>query len=264
MRTLRDLKESTRALILLEIVTNRPRNLLSVSSKLGITVQGTSEYMRNMAKEGLVKKIGGEYRATKKGVDLLQERMVELKDFVDTSMKQLEIVDVCGAIAGNTIGRDDEVALFMEDGTLVAYSGKESPSTGYAMFDAKKGEDVAVRDLTGMVALKPGKITVQQLPSAQEGGTRAISAEEVKKSVRGMEFSRLAVTDVVSSSLAHSLDMDVDFDFAPLASSVEASLLGLNVLIMASREEIPNIVSRLESENSRLEDPIPYEVKALA
>lgn len=263
MRMLRDLRESTKVLILLEIVENTPRNLLSISSKIGITVQGTSEYIRTMRNEGLVKKIGGEYRATKKGVDLLQERMVELKDFVETSMKQLEIVDVCGAIAGDDMEKDDEVGLFMEDGTLVAYSGKESPSTGYAMFDARKGEDVAVRDLTGMVSLRPGKITVLQLPSAQEGGTRAISLEEVRKSLKGIEFGKLAVTDAVSSSLARSLNMEVDFDFAPLASSVEASLLGLNVLIMASREEIPNVVTRLESENSKLEDPIPYEVKAL-
>ena len=261
---LRDLRETTKVLILLEIVRNRPRNLLSISSKLGITVQGTSEYMRKMADEVLVKKVAGEYRATRKGVDLLQDRMLELKDFVDSSIKQLEIVDVCGAIAGNDIRKDDEVGLFMEKGTLVAYAGKASPSTGYAMFDAKKAEDVAVRELTGMVALRPGKITIVQLPSVQEGGTHTISLANAKKSIKGLEFSKIAIMDAVSRSFVRALDMELDFDFAPMASSIEAALRGLDVLIMASREEVPAVVSRLETENGGLEDPIPYEVKTLS
>ncbi len=128
MRLLRDLRETTKLLILLEIVNNRPRALNSIAARLEITVQGASDYVRTMAQEDLVKKIGGEYRATKKGVELLENRMFELKEFVDSSIKQLEIIDICGAIAGNNIRKDEEVGLFMEEGVLVAYSGKDSPS----------------------------------------------------------------------------------------------------------------------------------------
>jgi putative transcriptional regulator len=260
---LRDLRESTKLLILLEIVNNRPKTLNSISSKLGITVQGTSDYIRTMTAEGFVKKIGGEYRATKKGVDLLQERMLKLKDFVDSSMKQLEIVDVCGAIAGNEVKKDDEVGLFMEDGLLVAYSDKSSPSIGYAVSDAKKGEDLAVRDLSGMVALKPGRITVLQVPSLQEGGTRSVSIKKARKTLKGLDFDKVAVMDVVSRAFANTLKIGVDFDFAPLSSSFEAALRGIDVLIIASRENVPVVVSELETENGKLEDPVPYEVKSL-
>ncbi len=264
MRLLRDLRETTKLLILLEIVNNRPRALNSIAARLEITVQGASDYVRTMAQEDLVKKIGGEYRATKKGVELLENRMFELKEFVDSSIKQLEIIDICGAIAGNDIRKDEEVGLFMEEGVLVAYSGKDSPSKGYAMSDAEPGEDLTVRDPSGLVALKPGKITVLQLPSLQEGGSRSVALENARKALKDVSFSKVAVMDVVSIALARTLNLEADFEFAPLQSSFEAAVKGMDVLIVAARESVPIVVSELEAENSRLEDPIQYEVKTLA
>jgi putative transcriptional regulator len=264
MKLLRDLKETTKLLILLEIVNARPRALQSISSKLGITVQGISDYVRGMSEEGLVKKIGGEYRATKKGVDLLESRMFELKDFVDTSIRQLEIIETCDAIAGNDIKRDEQVGLFMEDGILVAYKGKESPSKGFAMIDAVTGEDVSVREPSGLVTLKPGRITVLQLPSLKEGGTHSLSIQDARKALKGIRFSKMAIMDVVSRAFLNTLGIKPDFDFAPLPSSFEAAVKGMDVLIVASREMVPLVVSDLEAENSGLEDPIPYEVRTLA
>jgi putative transcriptional regulator len=264
MKLLRDLKETTKLLILLEIVNVRPRALQTISSKLGITVQGTSDYVRGMTDDGLVKKISGEYRATKKGVELLESRMFELKEFVDSSIRQLEIIDVCGAIAGNAIKKDAEVGLFMENGVLVAYSGRESPSKGFAMTDAEIGEDLAVRDPSGMVSLRPGRITVLQAPSLQDGGTHKVSISNTKKVLKGLEFDKVAIMDVVSRALAGALDIKPDFDFAPLPSSFEAAQKGMDVVIIASGETVPSVISELEAENSRLEDPIQYEVKTLA
>lgn len=261
---LRDLRETTKLLILLEIVSNRPRTLNTIAAKLDITVQGTSEYVRAMTEEDLVKKIGGEYRATKRGVDVLEKRMFELKEFVDSSIKQLEIIDVCGAIAGNDVRRDEEVGLFMEDGVLVAYAGRRSPSIGYAMTDAKRGEDLAVKDSTGMVALRPGKITILQLPSLQEGGTHSISLVAAKKTVKNIRYGKVAVMDVVSKALVDIIKLKPDFEFAPLPPSLEAAVKGMDILIIASRESVPSLVSELEAENSRLEDPIQYEVRTLA
>jgi putative transcriptional regulator len=264
MKLLRDLKETTKLLILMEIVKARPRALQTISSKLGITVQGTSDYVRGMTEEGLVKKISGEYRATKKGVDLLESRMFELKEFVDSSIKQLEIIDTCGAIAGNDIEKDEEVGLFMEEGVLVAYAGRESPSKGLALTDSRKGEDVAVKDPSGMVSLRPGRITVLQIPSLRDGGTHKVSLSGARKALKDVEYSKMAIMDVVSRALVNTLDIEPDFDFAPLPSSFEAAQKGMDVVIIASGETVPLVISELEAENSRLEDPIQYEVKTLA
>ncbi len=264
MKLLRDLKETTKLLILLEIVNSRPRALNSIATKLDITVQGISDYVRAMTEEDLVKKIGGEYRATKKGVEMLENGMFKLKEFVDSSIRQLEIIDTCGAIAGNEIKENEEVGLFMEEGVLVAYSGKDSPSKGYAMFDAKKGRDLAVRDPSGLVTLKPGRITVLQLPSLQEGGTHALSRNAAEKAIKEIRFGKVAVMDVVSKALANSLDLAVDFEFAALKASFEAAVKGMDVLVVSARESVPIVVSELEAENSRLEDPIQYEVRTLA
>jgi putative transcriptional regulator len=132
------------------------------------------------------------------------------------------------------------------------------------MIDAATGEDVSVREPSGMVTLKPGRITVLQLPSLQEGGTHSLSIQDARKALKGIKFSKLAILDVVSRALLNIIDIKPDFDFAPLPSSFEAAVKGMDVLIIASREMVPLIVSDLEAENSGLEDPIPYEVKTLA
>ncbi len=88
---LRDLAGSTRLLILLELTTHRPRYLKDLAAKLGMTVQGVSEYMRAMAREGLVESTAGGYRATVKGVSYLHEHFVELKEFTDRAAKDMPI-----------------------------------------------------------------------------------------------------------------------------------------------------------------------------
>ena len=151
MNLLRDLRASTRTLFLYEVTTSRHTRLRTIADRLGMTVQGASEYAHGLQRDGLLAFTNGEYRAAKKGVEFLHDRLLELRGFVDRAGKAMAFVETTSAIAGGSTRQGSRVGLFMEDGLLVAYPGRASPSMGVAVHDASKGDLLAVRDLEGIV-----------------------------------------------------------------------------------------------------------------
>ena len=178
MKILRDLRLSTKLLILLEI-TRKPRiKLKTIADKIGISIQGVSEYLKIMSEEELVQNIGGEYKATNKGVQFLHKHFSELKNFVDKSIEKLNLIEVCCAIAKTKINKGDKVGLFMENGILTAYAGKKSKSVGTAISDACIDEDIPIKNLEGIVELTQGKLCIIEIPSIRDGGSRNINIED--------------------------------------------------------------------------------------
>jgi len=97
MHLLRNLGETTQLLILLETSLRHHAVQRTIADALGMTVQGVSEYLRAMERDGLVQVVDGEYRPTIEGVRVLHERFRGLRDFVDRASKGLSIIDVTAA-----------------------------------------------------------------------------------------------------------------------------------------------------------------------
>ena len=260
MKILRDLRLSTELLVLLEVINDPHVKLKTIAEKLDITVQGASEYLRRMKKEGFIQSIGGEYRATKKGIEFLHSNFSELKEFVDLKIVELNIIDVCAAIAKTQIKEGDEVGLFMENGVLTAYSGRKSKSKGMAISNADVDEDVAIKDLDGMVSLSPGEMHVVKLPSIREGGSNSVNIEGIKKLSRRFSPDKIGAMDVVSGAVLIKAGIMPDFEFATLSASIEALEKGLNVMLFASSDQIHIVVSAIEEINNNIEDKIIYEI----
>jgi len=263
MKMLRDLKESTTLLILFELTTGRHTKLKTIAEKLGITIQGISEYLKSMIKNGLVTHIRGEYKATNKGVELLHENFTEMKEFIDDSMKKLDIVNVCVAIAGNVIRKGDKVGLFMENGILTAYSDRKAGSTGTAISDAKRGEDVGIEDLDGIVSLKPGKLWIVQLPNIEDGGSRGVSLNKTKELYFKNNPDRLAALDTIALSLIMKLKLKYHIEYAAPDASIEALQKGLNVMVFGSEEEVHRFISKVNEFNTSLVEKINYRLISL-
>src|SRR5207247_9669478 len=90
--------------------------------------------------------------------------------------------------------------LFMEAGMLVAYGHRDSPSMGIANEDAAKGEDLAVRNLEGIIALRPGRILLARVPPTDEGGAKALrdaAAEKLRPAPKDAVVATLAVAGVI-------------------------------------------------------------------
>lgn len=263
MNVLRDLRLSTELLILFEIINDPHIKLKTIAEKLGITVQGASDYLRRMKKEGLVQNIGGELKATKKGIEFLHTNFSELKEFVDSKITELNIIDVCAAIAKTDIRKGDEVGIFMEGGLLTAYTGKDSDSRGVAFSDAAEDEDVAISELDGMVSLLPGTIYIVKLPSIRQGGSAAVPEGAISHQYRKINPDKVGVMDVVSYAAAKKAKISPDFEFASLSASIEAIEKGLDVMLLGSQDVVHGAVSTIEEINSSIEDKIAYQILTL-
>jgi putative transcriptional regulator len=260
VKVLRDLRLSTELLILMEIVKNPHMKMKDIAGKLDITVQGVSEYLRRMKKEGKIQNMGGEWRTSKSGIDFLHSNFSELKDFVDSKIVELNIIDICAAIAKTPIRKDDDVGLFMEDGVLCAYAGRDSRSKGIAASEAEIDEDVAIKDLDGMVSLSPGMMHIVKLPSIREGGSSSVSTKDIKKIIEKLNPRKIGVMDVVSQAVLKKTKAQVDFEFASLYSAIEAAEKGLNVMIFTTTDQMAQVVSTIEDTNSQIEDKIIYQI----
>jgi len=261
MELLRNLRTSTRLLFLYEVTTSRHTRLRTIGERLGMTIQGTSEYAHGLEEDGLLSLASGEYRATKKGIEFLHDHMQELRSFVDRAGKEMAFVETTAAIAGGSIHRGARLGLFMEDGVLVAHEGRASPSTGVAVHDAAKSEFVRVHNLEGIVALRPGRIVVGRIRSASLGRKGAGAAS--RRVLRSTGKITVAALDIAGVVFARELGLKPRIEFGVLPATVEAAERGVNVLLLLPEERVAEAVQAIETANARLEDKIPYETVTL-
>ncbi len=262
MNVLRDLRETTRVLFLYEVTANRHTRLRTIAERLEMTVQGASDYAHQLEEDGLMVLAAGEYRPTKKGVQVLQARLRELRAFLDQAGRSTAFVETTLALAGGPLHRGDRVGLFMEGGYLVAYPGRTASSMGVATEDAARGDGVAVRGLEGIVALRPGRIRILRVP-ASRGVARRLNPETVRKILRRSEDAVVATLDVEGLTAARRLRLHPRIEFAPLAGTVAAAERGVDVLLFVPEERVPEAIQAIEAANARREDKIPYESLAL-
>ena len=251
MRLLRDIREGTFVLLLYEVTSRRHARLKGLAEKLGMTVAGVSEYVKAMEADGLIRHVAGEYRATKKGVEFLQERFRALRTFVESSSREIAIIDRTFALAAEPLEEGERLGLFMEGGTLVARR-KASPSVGVAAENAARGDPVSVRDLEGIVELRPGKVSIARL-------TAKPSANTLRRALRRTKPNIVAVLDIQAKALAAKAALKSVVEFAVVPATIEAAQRGLGILLLCSEDRVAEVVAGIEAANARSEDKIPYE-----
>jgi len=261
MELLRNLRSSTRLLFLYEVTTNRHTRLRTIAERLGMTVQGASEYAHGLQGDGLLAFAEGEYRATKKGVELLHDGFQELRRFVERAGRAMAFVETTPAFAGDLIGRGDRVGLFMEGGVLVAYAGRTSPSVGLAVHDAERGDLVSVHGLEGIVALRPGRVVLVRVGT--RGTKKSLSSPTSKRVIRDSKGNVVAALDVAGLVAARELGLRPRIEFGVVPATLEAAQRGVDVLLLLPEERVAETVRAIEETNAKLEDKIRYEIVSL-
>jgi putative transcriptional regulator len=249
MRMLRDLRLSTKVLILYELVKAPAIGQRDLAATLDVTPQAVSEYLKHMEEEALVEREGRTIRPTMVGFQFLQEHLQELGDFAYQAMRDVNVINSCAAIAGENLEDGEPVVLELEDGDLVARKGKWGPSTGVAGRTAKKGEDLAVVELEGMLEHRPGRVDIVTLPSALEGGTSAADVEALGGLLASSPSRTLAVLDPVGLVAARVLGLEVDIRFGVDRGALDAALRGLDVVVLGARDQVGAMLDALEAHN---------------
>ena len=266
MRVLRDLRAFTKLLILLELKSQPRIKLHEIASRLDVTIQAVSEYIKLMIKENLISKLKGEYKLTIEGVEFLHKNISELKEFLDSKIESLDIINVCTAIAGENLSEGEKVDLIMDTGILIAKKQQNqitktnSNSTGVILYDAEKGDDVAVVNLKGIIDYEYGNLTILSLPSSTEGGTQKVSLNKFKALIKKYKPDRIAVYDLIGYAILKKINRTPDIEFSVLPAAIEATLKGFNVMLLTSTEALSDIISQIENINSQTKNITQYSV----
>ncbi len=264
MRVLRDLRAFTKLLILLELKSQPRIKMNEIAKRLDVTIQAISEYIKIMMNEKMVLKVNGEYKLTPEGVEFLHKNISELKEFLDKKVEGLDIINVCTALAAQTLKKGEAVNLSMKDGILHANNkkvpGSKSTSKGVILYDAKKGDDVAVYDLDGIMDYEFGTLTVLALPTTTEGGSQKINLKKFQHFFKKSRPERVAVYDLIGLNLLKKLGKSPDIEFSALPASIEAVQKGFDVMLLTSTESLSDIISQVERVNSQTKNIIQYSV----
>ena len=244
MSVLRDKSKITEMMILLSLLRGN-RKLKDIAKEVDISLQGVSEYLKILESSGFLKN----GNVTPKGMEFLYTSIEDIGDFVHEANKIIGKIKIAEAIAGEDIKEGDKVGLFMENGYVHAYK-KESSSIGIAAMDAKKGEDLGVKNLKGIMEIDYGKIDVYIMPEISEGGSRKVDRVKIEKLIK--EDRKIGVCGAVAYVTIKDV-AKIDFEFAAVNSAINAAYRGISTILFVSHEMLPYTLRVLENSDVKYE-----------
>lgn len=248
VKELQGSKVSTKFQILVEIAKNQPNvRQIDVATRLEITPQAVSDYIKQLIVEGFVSSEGPvSYQVTKKGIEWIMRGAEELRNYARFITEEVVTnISVWSAIATRGLGGEVKVALGMRDGLLYAGIEGGGPS-GTTLSGAKAGEDVGVANLSGIVEFERGVVTICRVPRVRRGGSRRVDYRHLKAELEGKRLvGALGVEALVALRKAGK---EPDAFFGVKEAAIEAAQHGVNPLVVGVDDEIPFLTSRLEKE----------------
>ena len=248
MFILRDKGKITEMMIILSLLKGK-RKLREIAEDVGITIQGVSEYMKTMESLNLIK----EGKPTHEGMEFLYSSLEEIGDFIHNANRIIGKIKVTEVIAGERIMKGERVGLFMKNGYIYAYK-RESSSTGVAINNAGEDEDLGVENLKGILGIDYGKISIYVMPSIEEGGSRSVKKDKIKKLLK--EDKKIGVCGTVAYVVIKAL-ATIDFEYGSVYAAIDAAYRGVDTILFVSHEMLPYVL-RVISEKG-----VNYEVHSV-
>jgi putative transcriptional regulator len=247
---LRSKNLATKFQILLEIAANQPNiQQRDVARKVGITSQAVSEYIKELIKDGWLSSQGrSRYRVTPQGVDWVVRMSRQLQSYSAFVAKVITDISISAAIADSDLSTGQTVSLYMKDGLLFASAttGDEG-ARGIAVSGAKKGEDVAISNVEGLISLESGKITLCQVPNVQKGGSRKTNLPLLKSETsQGVLVGAIGIEALVA---LRRIGIEPDYLYGVGEAAVEAAHRGLPFLIVCVEDGVSMLAQKLDEEN---------------
>ncbi|MBI2858655.1 MAG: winged helix-turn-helix transcriptional regulator [Chloroflexi bacterium] len=255
---LQNKNSGTRFQILVEVAAAGPNvQQKQIAATLGITPQAVSDYFRQMLREGLLlsdPRAG--YRVSAMGVNWMLKMLRELNDYTASAGRAVTNITVCAAIAEQDLERGQAVSLTMKDGLLFASPEDEGGAKGVAVSTGRRGEDVDISHIEGLVDFLKGKVTIAQVPSITQGGSKKADIKRLR-SLAG-QARQVGAVGIEALVAVRKAGLEPSYRYGVAEAAVEAAHCGLSFLIVATSEAIPKLEIGLQSE------AIDYHVEDLA
>jgi len=237
--------EITRFQILVETAASQPQIKQSeIAASLGITPQAVSEYTKNLIEDGLITSSGrGQYKVTPLGVEVIITGARELQEYSRYVLNNVVgQVSMWPAIAACDIKKGSTVWVAMRDGVLYASTEGEG-AEGTSACDAVAGEDVGVIDLKGLIPLRRESVKIIKVPSIENGGSRAVDAERLRRELHGM----VGAAGIEAMATLNKAGARPDVLFGAIESLVEAAVKGVSGTLVVTADAAPQAIQKFEA-----------------
>jgi putative transcriptional regulator len=241
---------ATKFQILLEIAASQPNiQQKNIAGKVNITPQAVSEYVKDLISDGWLASQGrSRYQVTKEGVDWILKMARQLQSYCSFVNKVVSDISVSTAIATDDLSSGQSVSLYMKDGLLFA-SNKlaRGAAKGIAVFEAKKGEDVGISQIEGVIELKMGEVIICKVPNVREGGSRNVNLARLKEELdKGRLVGAIGNEALITLK---SIGVKPDYRYGVNEAMVEAASCGQSFLVVCTEDAVSEVFRRLEEEN---------------
>lgn len=257
MSILRSKRDVSRFQILVEITEHQPAvRQQEIADKLGVTPQAVSEYIRELVDEGMVSaNRRGKYEVTKAGIEWVLANAEVLESYARHIRQDLiQQVAFWTAIAAEDLRAGEDAGVFMKDGFLYAGT-QQSSARGTVVADAKKGTDVGIARLNGIIDHHEGTIHVCKVPRIQQGGSRRVQKDQLKEIIATTVM--VAAVGVEARAALKSVGREPDLFFGAREGVIEAAFHGIDCVIVIVDEEFADFIKRLEGRE------LPYQIHDL-
>ena len=249
MEILKNKNLATRFQILVEVAHSGPNvQQRGIAARVGISPQAVSDYVGQLLNEGLLVSDGrSRYRVTSEGTDWILKVLREIHDYNRFIEEAVVNISVAAAVADADLTKGQAVGLVMRNGMLYAAAKPGKSARGIAFADAKKGEDVGVARIEGVVPLTRGKVTVLSVPTVAKGGSRQVDYDRLK-----VELKRPGPTGVVGIEAVvalKQLDVKPQYAYGAVAAAIEAARCGLPFLLVVTADAVHSVLARIEAED---------------
>jgi putative transcriptional regulator len=241
---------ATKFQIMVEIAAHQPNiQQKDIAPRLSITSQAVSEYIRELIKDGWLSSQGrSQYKVTKEGVDWILQMSRQLHSYAWFVSKAVADISTTTAIADSDLSVGQPASLYMKDGLLFASdvtSGKGAK--GITVTAAKKGQDVGIRNVEGVIKLEPAKVMIGKVPNVQNGGSGSTNLTRLKREIKEAKLVGALGTEALVA--LNQIGVKPDYVHGVREAAIEAAYCGLSFLVVCSEDKVSILVQRLEEEN---------------
>ena len=240
---------ATRFQIMVEIAANQPNiQQKDIAIKIGVTSQAVSDYMNKLEKDGWITSEGrSRYHITKEGINWMLKSLRQLQQYSNSAERVLTNITTWAAVAAVDLDKNQTVSLEMRDGLLYALLHSENGATGITAEKAKEGEDIGIMDIQGIVKLDIGQVTMWEIPTIQNGGSRKVDVTKLKKGLEKGELTGAIGVEAIVT--LRRMGLEPDYLYGVPQAAIEAAKSGLSFFIVCTGSEAPGVVQKLITEN---------------
>ena len=245
---LQDKSLATKFQIIVEIAAGQPSiQQREIASKLNVSRQAISQYIEKLIEEGLVTSDGrSRYSLTKEAVNWILKTLRELESYSASVKKTVTNITICAAVAESDLNKGQVVTLEMENGILVARSASRQGAKGMVVNDARKGEDVGISNIDGIVPLDHGKITILRIPAIQNGGSKNVNLDRLKhESSKKRPYGAIGIEALAA---LRKIGIEPQYLYGVAEAAIEAAHSGLPFLIICVDDAVPELIKKLGDE----------------